>query len=882
MRTIRSRVRTFSAASESRMVPYAATAASSSSSAGCVGRSADAEVGDSSTSGTAGAGSAASNSTPSRSAIAVHSASVNSSAAPRWVASATRRSAVAVSWARSGCPSPGADRLRPSSRRSVSTSSTWSRRPARTSAVTSSPTACSGSTPCGSSASAGLPGPHPSAAASQPSTAPAVSTARVSVPSASACPRPRSITDRTALAGSSGSVGRTPSRSPGRPPQRTLTGPCGGSRLPTVLRSRSTTVQVGSTVIVPSAVARSTTRVPSVMPAARCSAIGTIRRPRCPMTAVATETATTSASKLVSMIGILDTERRSGEQIQICSPFRELAHTRLSPRIRCHIRGDKTDMTARQRAGRTQGRNRDDGQHDRHDGGADAGRARGGRCGPDGGGALPAGGERDRLPAQRGRAPAGAGGPPGPEVRGAPPAGRRRVPAQAPAGAGALVAGVRQPRCGGPQQTGRRQSEHLRRGPDPDPTRHHRRRRHQPERGQAPRHPGPAPQPPPALRTAPRRQDRPVHDRAHRGVRAGVPRPFHGHRDPAQDRPAERGGPPAPVGHPHRHRQHQGLHQGAPRAAAARAGAGEAAHRPVPPLRAGCPGRRGRGRGALPVLRLLGAPRFPGHGLRADGPGPPRGGSRGAVPELRGQRPGARCLHRGGPRDRGQPLLQLRQHLPRPHAVHPVRGAIRTGRHRTGLRLLPHLLLARLRTTRTPSPTSKRRTPMDTRTDLAPLPPLVPGTLLVAVGPGASGKSTFAARAGVAVLGLDALREEIGGDPGEQSVTPAAVELQNARLEEYLRAGTLVLLDSTNVETRVRAELVERARRHSRPAVALRFVPGLDICLERNRLRPANRRIPDDVLRWQHELAREATAEVLLGEGFTAVHQITPAPAAAR
>ncbi|WP_157815848.1 ATP-binding protein [Kitasatospora sp. CB02891] len=171
---------------------------------------------------------------------------------------------------------------------------------------------------------------------------------------------------------------------------------------------------------------------------------------------------------------------------------------------------------------------------------------------------------------------------------------------------------------------------------------------------------------------------------------------------------------------------------------------------------------------------------------------------------------------------------------------------------------------------------------MDTRTDLAPLPPLVPGTLLVAVGPGASGKSTFAARAGVAVLGLDALREEIGGDPGEQSVTPAAVELQNARLEEYLRAGTLVLLDSTNVETRVRAELVERARRHSRPAVALRFVPGLDICLERNRLRPANRRIPDDVLRWQHELAREATAEVLLGEGFTAVHQITPAPAAAR
>ncbi|MFI8234993.1 hypothetical protein ACIGDI_39995 [Streptomyces sp. NPDC085900] len=47
------------------------------------------------------------------------------------------------------------------------------------------------------------------------------------------------------------------------------------------------------------------------------------------------------------------------------------------------------------------------------------------------------------------------------------------------------------------------------------------------------------------------------------------------------------------------------------------------------------------------------------------------------------------------------------------------------------------------------------------------VPPLdlVPGTLLVAVGPGASGKSTYAATAAVdGVVYLDSLRREIGGD----------------------------------------------------------------------------------------------------------------------
>ncbi|MFE7295894.1 AAA family ATPase [Streptomyces sp. NPDC057579] len=93
------------------------------------------------------------------------------------------------------------------------------------------------------------------------------------------------------------------------------------------------------------------------------------------------------------------------------------------------------------------------------------------------------------------------------------------------------------------------------------------------------------------------------------------------------------------------------------------------------------------------------------------------------------------------------------------------------------------------------------------------------------------------------IICLDALRREIGGE-GNQAVTAPAVARQNALLDKHLSTGDKVFLDSTNVEVRVRADLVERARRHRRPIVAVRFMADPDTCHARNRRRPVTQQQP--------------------------------------
>lgn len=114
---------------------------------------------------------------------------------------------------------------------------------------------------------------------------------------------------------------------------------------------------------------------------------------------------------------------------------------------------------------------------------------------------------------------------------------------------------------------------------------------------------------------------------------------------------------------------------------------------------------------------------------------------------------------------------------------------------------------------------------------------------------------------------------QLCGDAGDQSATPQAVALQDLLISARLERGLTTVVDSTNVEARVRRGLVHRARQHGGPVAAVVFLADLETCEARNSRRPANRRVPAAVLRWQHEQT-VAAVPLLADEGFTDIRTV--------
>src|SRR6186997_9514 len=102
--------------------------------------------------------------------------------------------------------------------------------------------------------------------------------------------------------------------------------------------------------------------------------------------------------------------------------------------------------------------------------------------------------------------------------------------------------------------------------------------------------------------------------------------------------------------------------------------------------------------------------------------------------------------------------------------------------------------------------------------------------LVVLIGIAGSGKSAFAARhfAATQVLSSDAMRALVADSPSAQGATDDAFELLHRLLEMRLRRARLTVVDATNVEEWARAQLLDLARRHRRPAVGI----VLDLPLE--------------------------------------------------
>jgi protein phosphatase len=148
--------------------------------------------------------------------------------------------------------------------------------------------------------------------------------------------------------------------------------------------------------------------------------------------------------------------------------------------------------------------------------------------------------------------------------------------------------------------------------------------------------------------------------------------------------------------------------------------------------------------------------------------------------------------------------------------------------------------------------------------------------LVVLVGVAGSGKSTFARRAfaSTQVLSTDAFRAMVADDERDQSAGRAAFELLHRVAALRLQRGRLTVVDATNTWPDARADLVEIARAHGTPPVAVVLDVPPRVCAERNRSRPDRRPVPESVLRRQRERLRRALS-TLTDEGFAAVHVLT-------
>ncbi|MFF4393650.1 AAA family ATPase [Streptomyces sp. NPDC001552] len=151
-------------------------------------------------------------------------------------------------------------------------------------------------------------------------------------------------------------------------------------------------------------------------------------------------------------------------------------------------------------------------------------------------------------------------------------------------------------------------------------------------------------------------------------------------------------------------------------------------------------------------------------------------------------------------------------------------------------------------------------------------------SLVILIGASGAGKSTLAGTWPASqVLSLDALREVVSGDAGDQDATGAAVAALHLLLEARMRRRLFTVIDATNVTSSARAPLVAAAKRHNMLPIAVMVATPGTVCVERQGPRPANRTVPKDVVLQQYRdmvsshisLASEGFAEVIMADSLS-------------
>ncbi|MFF9336943.1 AAA family ATPase [Streptomyces albogriseolus] len=146
-------------------------------------------------------------------------------------------------------------------------------------------------------------------------------------------------------------------------------------------------------------------------------------------------------------------------------------------------------------------------------------------------------------------------------------------------------------------------------------------------------------------------------------------------------------------------------------------------------------------------------------------------------------------------------------------------------------------------------------------------------SLVVLIGPSGAGKSTIARTWPASqVLSLDALREVVSDDAGDQDATGDAVAALHLLLllEARMRRRLFTVVDATNVTRSAREPLIAAAQRNDMLPIAVMVATPGSVCIERQGPRPANRTVPEDVVVKQHQ-AMVASHRTLKAEGFSEI-----------
>jgi polynucleotide kinase-phosphatase len=152
--------------------------------------------------------------------------------------------------------------------------------------------------------------------------------------------------------------------------------------------------------------------------------------------------------------------------------------------------------------------------------------------------------------------------------------------------------------------------------------------------------------------------------------------------------------------------------------------------------------------------------------------------------------------------------------------------------------------------------------------------------LVVLIGSTGSGKSTFAAKNFLPseVISSDYCRGLVADNEADQSVTADAFELVRAIADKRLKHRRLTVIDATNVRAADRKAWVELARRWHALPVAIVVDPGINVCVERNKLRADRPTGANIIQRMTHEIRKGMRG--LEREGFRQVWRLNSADGA--